>query len=135
MTGSVREGKRSPDPPLPSPPMVDPCERETKRRRDPGIGGGSARAASTAWNPLRFFIFSLSRFPIFCRIKERRRRWPLLQPVGGRRRRYYRKEAQGLSMGGCEGARWEVVLCIGNDDDDLALIDVTYPKRDVDNMQ
>uniref|UniRef100_A0A0D3HV15 Uncharacterized protein n=1 Tax=Oryza barthii TaxID=65489 RepID=A0A0D3HV15_9ORYZ len=29
----------------------------------------------------------------------------------------------------------EVVLCIGNDDDDLALIDVTYPKRDVDNMQ
>uniref|UniRef100_A0A0E0PXA0 Uncharacterized protein n=1 Tax=Oryza rufipogon TaxID=4529 RepID=A0A0E0PXA0_ORYRU len=31
--------------------------------------------------------------------------------------------------------RREVVLCIGNDDDDLALIDVTYPKRDVDNMQ
>lgn len=31
--------------------------------------------------------------------------------------------------------RREVVLCIGYDDDDLALVDVTYPKRDVDNMQ
>uniref|UniRef100_A0A0D3H3H7 Uncharacterized protein n=1 Tax=Oryza barthii TaxID=65489 RepID=A0A0D3H3H7_9ORYZ len=33
------------------------------------------------------------------------------------------------------GDQKEVVLCIGNDDDDLALIDVTYPKRDVGNMQ
>nr|BAD17399.1 hypothetical protein [Oryza sativa Japonica Group]BAD17566.1 hypothetical protein [Oryza sativa Japonica Group] len=70
---------------------------------DPRDRGGEE---TTDPQPLRFFIFSLSRFSIFCRIKERRRRWPLLQPVGGSRRRYYRKEAQGLSMGGCEGARW-----------------------------
>uniref|UniRef100_A0A0D3GKC6 Uncharacterized protein n=1 Tax=Oryza barthii TaxID=65489 RepID=A0A0D3GKC6_9ORYZ len=31
--------------------------------------------------------------------------------------------------------RREVILCIGYDDDDLALVNVTYPKRDVDNMQ
>uniref|UniRef100_A0A0E0ADT8 Uncharacterized protein n=1 Tax=Oryza glumipatula TaxID=40148 RepID=A0A0E0ADT8_9ORYZ len=46
MTGSVREGKRSPDPPLLSPPTADPRERETKRRRDPGVGAQSVPVGS-----------------------------------------------------------------------------------------
>uniref|UniRef100_A0A0E0AZD4 Uncharacterized protein n=1 Tax=Oryza glumipatula TaxID=40148 RepID=A0A0E0AZD4_9ORYZ len=126
MTGSVREGKRSPDPPLPSPPMVDPRERETKRQRDPGVGGGSARAASTAWNrcmrrPCRrpqsaTTLLHLLAVALLHLLPDQGEEAPLAAAAAGRRKR-------------------EVVLYISNDDDDLALIDVTYPKRDVDNMQ
>ena len=42
MTGSVR----SSDPPLLSPPTVDPREREAKGRGDPDAGGGSVREES-----------------------------------------------------------------------------------------
>lgn len=40
--------ERSPDPPLPSPLTVDPCESEAERRQDPGGGGGSTQVAKTA---------------------------------------------------------------------------------------
>ncbi|EEE66287.1 hypothetical protein OsJ_22503 [Oryza sativa Japonica Group] len=129
MTGSVREGKRSPDPPLLSPPMADPRERETKRRRDPGVGGGSARAASMAWN-------RCMRRP--CRHPQSATALLHLLAVALLHLLPHQGEEAPLAAAAADlvpVTRREVVLCIGYDDDDLALVDITYPKRDVDNMQ
>lgn len=76
--GSVQEGERLPDPPLPSLPRADPREREAERQRDPCRRGRSRQ------------------------IHTSRHRWQLIRTRGRRRD----KGIQVLVVDPCEQQRW-----------------------------